>query len=45
VVQSIATAHRGTLWFASDEGEGSTFSIRLPMYQLAENFKLTAQKQ
>ncbi len=33
VVNSIVKAHRGTLWFASDDGEGSTFSIRLPYYQ------------
>lgn len=45
VVQSIATAHRGTLWFASDEGEGSTFSLRLPMYQSVEKFTLKIQKQ
>ncbi len=45
VVQSIVTAHRGTLWFASDEGEGSTFSLRLPMYQSVENFTLKIQKQ
>jgi len=45
VVQSIATAHRGTLWFASDEGDGSTFSLRLPMYQSAEKFTLKLQKQ
>ncbi|MDT8371427.1 MAG: ATP-binding protein [Gammaproteobacteria bacterium] len=45
VVQSIVTAHRGTLWFASDEGEGSTFSLRLPMYQSVDNFTLKLQKQ
>ncbi|MBL1320573.1 MAG: PAS domain-containing sensor histidine kinase [Methylophaga sp.] len=33
VVQSIVKAHKGELWFESDEGEGSTFCIRLPMYQ------------
>jgi two-component system sensor histidine kinase FlrB len=33
VVNSIVKAHRGTLWFASDHGEGSTFSIRLPKYK------------
>lgn len=43
VVESIATAHRGNLWFASDEGEGSTFSIRLPKYQAVEDFTLKAQ--
>jgi two-component system sensor histidine kinase FlrB len=45
VVQSIASSHRGTLWFASDEGEGSTFSLRLPMYQSVDNFTLKVQKQ
>lgn len=45
VVQSIVTSHRGTLWFASDEGEGSTFSLRLPMYQSLEKFTLKIQKQ
>ncbi|MBE0440265.1 MAG: PAS domain-containing protein [Gammaproteobacteria bacterium] len=45
VVQSIVTAHRGTLWFASDVGEGSTFSLRLPMYQSVEKFTLKIQKQ
>jgi len=45
VVQSIAKAHKGELWFDSDEGEGSTFCLRLPMYQPAENFTLTAQQK
>lgn len=33
VVQSIAKAHKGELWIESDEGEGSTFGLRLPIYQ------------
>ncbi|MDH5358588.1 MAG: HAMP domain-containing histidine kinase, partial [Gammaproteobacteria bacterium] len=45
VVQSIAKAHKGELWFESDEGEGSTFCLRLPMYQFPDTFKLKAQKQ
>ncbi|MCK5867286.1 MAG: HAMP domain-containing histidine kinase, partial [Mycoplasmataceae bacterium] len=45
VVQSIAKAHKGELWFESVAGEGSTFFLRLPMYQAAENFTLTAQKK
>lgn len=45
VVQSITKAHKGELWFESDEGEGSTFCMRLPMYQSADKFTLTAQKQ
>jgi len=44
VVKSIAKAHKGELWFESDEGEGSTFCLRLPLYQPADNFMLTAQK-
>lgn len=44
VVQSIAKAHKGALWLESDEGEGSTFSLRLPMYQSASQFVLKAQK-
>jgi len=44
VVNSIAKAHKGELWFESDEGEGSTFCLRLPLYQPADNFMLTAQK-
>ena len=44
VVKSIAKAHKGVLWFESDEGEGSTFSLRLPMYQPASQFTLQAQK-
>lgn len=35
VVNSIVKAHRGTLWFASDHGEGSTFCIRLPKYKVS----------
>lgn len=35
VVQSIAKSHRGYLSFTSELGKGSTFSIRLPRYQLA----------
>lgn len=44
VVKSIAKAHKGELWFESVEGEGSTFCLRLPMYQPADKFTLTAQK-
>ena len=44
VVNSIAKAHKGELWFESDEGEGSTFCLRLPLYQPADKFMLTAQK-
>ncbi len=45
VVKSIAKAHKGELWFESDEGEGSLFCLRLPRYQAAEQFTLTAQKK
>jgi len=45
VVSSIAQAHRGDLWFESDEGEGSTFSLRLPKYQSAQDFTLQAQSE
>lgn len=45
VVKSIAKAHKGQLLFESYEGEGSTFCLRLPLYQPADNFMLTAQKQ
>jgi len=44
VVQSIVKAHKGSLWFESEEGVGSTFSLRLPMYQAINKFKLKAQK-
>lgn len=44
VVKSIAKAHKGQLLFESYEGEGSTFCLRLPLYQPADNFMLTAQK-
>jgi two-component system sensor histidine kinase FlrB len=43
VVKSIAKAHKGELWFESDEGEGSTFCLRLPLYNPADNFMLTLQ--
>jgi two-component system sensor histidine kinase FlrB len=43
VVKSIAKAHNGEVWFDSVEGEGSTFVLRLPLYQLANKFTLTAQ--
>jgi len=45
VVKSIATAHKGEVWFESVQGEGSTFVLRLPMYQSADKFTLTAQKK
>jgi two-component system sensor histidine kinase FlrB len=41
VVQSIAKAHKGTLWIESDEGEGSTFGMRLPVYQSKINVDTT----
>ena len=44
VVQSIVKAHKGRLWLESEQGEGSTFSIRLPMYQSASQFVLKAQQ-
>ena len=44
VVQSVVQAHKGKLWFESEEGEGCTFCIRLPMYQAADKFALTAQR-
>lgn len=44
VVKSIAKSHRGILWFASDEGDGSTFSIRLPIYQAVGKNTLKAQE-
>lgn len=44
VVKSIAKAHKGELLFESYEGEGSTFCLRLPLYQPADTFMLTAQK-
>jgi two-component system sensor histidine kinase FlrB len=43
VVKSIAKAHHGEVWFDSVEGEGSTFVIRLPLFQSADKFTLTAQ--
>ena len=45
VVNSIAKAHKGELWFESDEGEGSTFCLRLPMYQPTESFMHTLQNK
>lgn len=33
VVQSIVTAHKGQLWLESEEGEGSTFGMRIPLFQ------------
>jgi len=35
VVNSIAKAHRGTLGFVSDLGQGSTFCIRLPKFNVS----------
>ncbi len=43
VVKSIAKAHNGEVWFDSIQGEGSTFVLRLPLYQSADKFTLTAQ--
>ncbi|PCJ33306.1 MAG: PAS domain-containing sensor histidine kinase [Gammaproteobacteria bacterium] len=43
VVKSIVSAHKGELWFESVEGEGSTFCLRLPMYQPADKFMLKVQ--
>jgi two-component system sensor histidine kinase FlrB len=33
VVQSIVKAHKGHLWLHSQENQGSTFGLRLPVYQ------------
>jgi len=45
VVQSIAKAHKGSLWIDSDEGEGSTFGLRLPVYQSQSHAEMAAAKQ
>ncbi|MTI63767.1 ATP-binding protein [Methylophaga sp.] len=45
VVQSIAKAHKGELWVESDEGEGSTFGLRLPVYQSQVQADATAAVQ
>jgi len=45
VVQSIAKAHKGSLWIDSDEGEGSTFGLRLPVYQSQIHAEMAATKQ
>ena len=45
VVQSIAKAHKGELWVESDEGEGSTFGLRLPIYQSQVQADATAAVQ
>lgn len=45
VVNSIVKAHRGTLWFASDHGEGSTFSIRLPRYKISQKASTMKHKE
>lgn len=45
VVQSIVKAHKGELWFESDEGEGSTFCMRFPKYQPADKFTLVSQNK
>lgn len=37
VVQSVARAHKGQLWFDSQAGEGSTFSLQLPLYRSQTN--------
>lgn len=46
VVQSIAKAHKGQMWLHSQQGQGSTFSLRLPIYQ-AQNMsdEVVAPKQ
>ena len=41
VVQSIAKAHRGSLSFISELGQGSTFYLRLPQYAVANKHKET----
>lgn len=33
VVQSVARAHKGMLWLDSEQGVGSTFCLRLPVYR------------
>lgn len=45
VVQSIAKAHKGSLWIDSDEGEGSTFGLRLPVYQSQVHAEMASAKQ
>lgn len=45
VVQSIAKAHKGELWIESDEGEGSTFGLRLPIYQSTSQADTSAAVQ
>jgi signal transduction histidine kinase len=33
------------LWIDSDEGEGSTFGLRLPVYQSQSHAEMAAAKQ
>ncbi len=38
VVQSVARAHKGQLWFDSEAGEGSTFCLQLPLYRSKSHY-------
>lgn len=43
VVQSVARAHKGMLWLDSEQGVGSTFCLRLPVYRPVNMAKETMQ--
>lgn len=36
VVDAIAQAHEGYLWFESEQGKGSTFALRLPVQKIKQ---------
>lgn len=36
VVHSIVKAHKGTIWLDSEVGEGTTFGLRIPLFQIQD---------
>ena len=37
IVKTIVDAHKGQVWVKSQEGQGSTFTVSIPMQTLLEN--------
>jgi len=45
VVQQVVSAHHGTIDFTSDPGQGTTFTVRLPVSTSTKRLGLPRQRR